>query len=71
MTEEYQSFLKENPFVVANNAKELKEKLIELIDNKNLREEIGKKSIEWLKKYHSYENVNKRLLELYKTHGIL
>jgi len=71
MTEEYQSFLKENPFVVANNAKELKEKLIELIDNKNLREEIGKKSIEWLKKYHSYENVSKRLLELYKTHGIL
>ena len=71
MTEEYQSFLKENPFVVANNAKELKEKLIELIDNKNLREEIGKKSIEWLKKYHSYENVNKRLLELYRTHGIL
>lgn len=71
MTEEYQAFLKENPFVVANNEKELKEKLIELIDNKNLREEIGHKSIEWLKKYHSYDSVNKKLLELYKTHGIL
>ncbi len=71
MTEDYQSFLKENPFVVANNKKELKEKIIELIDNKNLREEIGRKSIQWLKKYHSYESVNKRLLELYKSHGIL
>ncbi len=49
MTESYQKFLKENPFVVANDEKELKEKLIELIDNKNLREEIGRKSIDWLK----------------------
>lgn len=71
MTEDYQKFLKENPFVVCNNEKELKEKLIELIDSKNLRDEIGKKSIEWVKKYHSYENVNKRLMQLYQEHGIL
>ncbi len=71
MTEAYQKFLRDNPFVVANNEKELKEKLIELIDNKNLREDIGKRSIEWVKQYHSYENVYKQLIHLYKQHGIL
>ncbi len=71
MTDAYQKFLKENPFVVANNEKELKDKLIELIDNKNLREEIGKLSIDWVKKYHSYKSVNDQLLNLYKQHGIL
>lgn len=71
MTESYQSFLKDNPFVVANNETQLREKLIELIDNKNLREEIGKRGINWLRKYHSYKSVNEQLLKLYKQHGIL
>lgn len=71
MTEDYQKFLPENPFVVANNEKELKEKLIELIDNRNLRDEIGKRSKEWVRKYHSYESVNAQLMNLYKQHGIL
>lgn len=71
MTEEYQEFLGDHPFVVANNENELKEKLIELIDSKNLRESIGKKSIEWVRKVHSYKSVNDQLMKLYQTHGIL
>ncbi len=71
MTEDYAGWLPENPFVVANNANELYAKLNELIDNKNLRHELGKKGKTWVKKYHSYESVNLKLMELYKLKNII
>jgi hypothetical protein len=71
MTKEYSDWLPENPFAVANTADELYKKLSELIVNKNLREEYGKKGKEWVKKFHGYESVNIRLKELYKLKNII
>lgn len=71
MTKEYADWLPENPFVVANNFNELYKSLIELIDNENERIEIGKKGIEWIDKYHSFEGVNKKLKQLYIQYSII
>lgn len=71
MTDNYAKWLFENPFIVANNAEELYKKLIELIDNKNLREDFGKKGKIWVKKFHGYESVNIRLKELYSKYKIV
>jgi glycosyltransferase involved in cell wall biosynthesis len=71
MTKDYANWLPENPFVVANNFDELYKSLIELIDNKAYRTDYGKKGIEWVKKYHSFESVNENLMKLYKEKGII
>ena len=71
MTEEYANWLPENPFIVANNFDELYKSLIELIDNEEYRIKYGKKGIEWVKKYHSFESVNENLMKLYKEKGII
>lgn len=71
MTKDYAEWLPENPFVVANDAKELYAKLSELIQNQQLRKEKGETGKEWVKKYHSYESVDKRLKELYKVNNII
>lgn len=70
MTNEYERWIPENPFIAANNFDELYIKLNELIEDKLLRDEYGRKGMEWVKKYHSFESVNKRLKELYKSYGI-
>lgn len=71
MTKDYEDWLPENPFVVANNENELYIKLNELIDSKDLREWHGKKGKEWVNKFHDPENVNKRLYELYRLQKII
>ncbi|HZW38019.1 MAG TPA: glycosyltransferase [Ignavibacteriaceae bacterium] len=71
MTEEYRKWLPENPFVVANNADELYNKLNELIDNEELRKRLGEAGKKWVKKYHGFESVNKKLYELYKENNII
>lgn len=71
MTKDYADWLPENPFVVANNFDELYKSLIELIDNESYRIENGKKGIEWVKKYHSFESVNANLMKLYREKGII
>ncbi|NWF89822.1 MAG: glycosyltransferase family 1 protein [Ignavibacteriaceae bacterium] len=71
MTEEYEKWLPENPFVVTNNAEELYKKLVELIESKNLRQEYGEKGKLWVRKYHGYESVNEKLKELYKQNKII
>ncbi|MEI7812141.1 MAG: glycosyltransferase [Ignavibacteria bacterium] len=71
MTGDYKAWLKENPFVAANNAEELYKSLNELIDSKSLREETGKGGKQWVSKYHGYENVDKHLKGLYRKHGII
>jgi glycosyltransferase involved in cell wall biosynthesis len=71
MTKEYADWLPENPFVVANNFDQLYKSIIELIDNEEYRIKHGKKGIEWVKKYHSFEGVNENLMRLYKEKGII
>ncbi len=71
MTKEYSNWIPENPFTIANNEKELYEKLIELIQDKKLRDQFGESGKRWVKKYHSFENVNSRLKELYKLKKII
>lgn len=71
MTKEYEEWLPENPFVVANNSNELYDKLIQLIDDKKLREEIGEKGKRWVENYHSYKNVNEKLYRLYREKKLI
>ena len=71
MSKPYINWLPENPFVVANNKDELYLKLNELIEDKSLREDIGKKGKDWVNKYHGFENVDKELKKLYKTNNII
>ena len=71
MTKEYTEWLPENPFIVANNEDELYAWLMDLIENKELRESYGAKGKDWVTKYHGYAQVNAKLYELYKSHGIV
>jgi len=71
MTNDYAEWLPENPFVVANNFKELYKVLNELIDDENCRIENGKRGIDWVKKYHSFSSVNENLMRLYQEKGII
>jgi hypothetical protein len=71
MTAEYSNWLPENPFIIANNGSELYYKLNFLIENPSFRTDSGGKGISWVKKYHGYEQVNKKLYELYKMKGIV
>lgn len=71
MSFNYKDWLPENPFVVANDANELYEQLNKLIENDELRKSIGMQGKQWVRKYHSYEEVNKKLYELYKSNNII
>jgi hypothetical protein len=71
MTDEYREWLPENPFVVANNTNELYLKLNELIESKTLRTKLGKEAVKWTAKYHGYQNVNNKLMELYRQNNII
>ena len=70
MTQDYISWLPENPFVLAT-ADTLLERLVELIDNPSQRRELGLKGRAWVEKYHSFESVHKRLMELYKKYQLI
>ena len=71
MSKDYQDWLPENPFVVANDFDELYMKLNELIEDKKLRDKLAVEGQNWVRKYHGYENVNARLKELYKLNNII
>ncbi|NLH60187.1 MAG: glycosyltransferase [Ignavibacteriales bacterium] len=71
MTDDYLNWLPENPFVVVNDEETLFEKLIELIDDYNLRNFIGEKGKLWVEKYHGFDSVNSRLIGYYKEAGIV
>jgi glycosyltransferase involved in cell wall biosynthesis len=71
MTSDYAAWLPENPFTVANDQIELYTKLNFLIENPSYRIDSGNNGIAWVKKYHGFEQVNKKLYELYKSHGII
>ncbi len=71
MVQEYADWLPENPFVIANNADELYGRLNDLINSKELRSELGETGKAWVNKMHGYEQVNRRLKELYKLKNII
>ena len=71
MTEDYVHWLPENPFIVANTAKQLEESLIELIESPELCQTLGEKGKQWVHSHHSYEKVNEHLKSLYHKYGIL
>lgn len=71
MTHDYATWLPDNPFVIANTAKELENQLINLIQSPDLCSSIGEHGKHWVYTYHSYENVHSHLEELYHKYGIL
>ncbi|MGE5364647.1 MAG: glycosyltransferase [Bacteroidota bacterium] len=71
MTNEYNRWLPDNPFVVANNFDELYDSLHRLIESPELRNQFGRKGKQWVISYHGYEAVNHQLYSLYREHGII
>ncbi|MFN4989502.1 MAG: glycosyltransferase [Ignavibacteria bacterium] len=71
MTEDYASWLPENPFVIANNAKELELQLVRLIESPDNCKTIGEHGRKWVDTYHSYKRVNEHLESLYHKYGLL
>ena len=53
----------DHPFIVVDEYN-LKEKLIQLIQDKNMRQQVGSVGREWLTKYHDANNIVKRIHEL-------
>ncbi len=70
MTPDYLAWLPENPFILAT-PETLFERLIEVIDSPELRRAKAREGRAWVEKYHSFESVNARLMQLYREHGIL
>jgi glycosyltransferase involved in cell wall biosynthesis len=71
MTEVYSGWLPENPFVVANDENELYNKINELLENKNYRQQVGERGKQWVEKYHGYKSVDSKLKELYRLNKII
>ena len=71
MVDEYRKWLPENPFVVANDARELYDALLEMIDDHALIQSRGEAGRLWVEKYHGFKSVNQRLNELYQKYGII
>ncbi|MCD6440255.1 MAG: glycosyltransferase [Candidatus Marinimicrobia bacterium] len=67
LNETYESFIPDHPFVNANG-ENLKEKLIELIEQKELLREKQIVSREWVEKHHDYRNVVKELYQYYEKY---
>ncbi|MGH2568757.1 MAG: hypothetical protein ACRDGA_10480, partial [Bacteroidota bacterium] len=70
ITPDYIAWLPENPFILAT-PESLFDRVIELIDNPNLRRQKGSEGRSWVEKYHSFQSANDRLMEHYRNHGIL
>jgi glycosyltransferase involved in cell wall biosynthesis len=71
MTDDYENWLPENPFIVANDADQLYIKVNELIESKSFRTQLGANAIAWVRNYHSFNSVDKKLKELYKKYSII
>lgn len=70
MTADYIAWIPENPFILASE-QTLFQTLVDVIDSPSMRAEKKKSGRTWVEKYHSYESVNSRLMELYREHHIL
>jgi glycosyltransferase involved in cell wall biosynthesis len=69
-TDDYLKFIPENPFITCN-IKSLKENLVKIIDKPELLQSYSENGRKWIEKYHSFESVNAKLMDLYKTKGII
>ena len=70
MTPDYVEWLPDNPFVLATQ-ETLLDRLLELIDNPGLREQLSAHGRTWVARHHSYESVNAELTRLYYDYGIV
>ena len=68
-SEDYLEFIPENPFI-HSTIDTLKQNLLSLIDNAQLRKDKITEGRNWVEKYHSFEAVNEKLEELYRKHNI-
>jgi glycosyltransferase involved in cell wall biosynthesis len=68
--DDYLKFIPENPFVTCN-IDTLKESLVKIIDNPETLKTYSEKGRAWVEKYHSFESVNSKLMELYRSKGII
>ena len=69
-TEDYMKFLPENPFITSN-INDLKQVMTGILRKPQILKEYSEKGIKWVKKYHGFQSVNKRLEELYIKAGII
>ncbi len=71
MPQEYGEWLPENPFIIANSAEELYQRLKKLLQDRSSIERIGASSKKWVNRYHGLQAVNSRLYELYGQYKII
>ena len=68
--DDYLKFIPENPFISCN-INTLKDSLVKIINNPELLKTYSEKGRTWVEKYHSFDSVNKKLMELYISKGII
>jgi glycosyltransferase involved in cell wall biosynthesis len=64
--ESFGNYEEDPPIFKAHSAKEIEEKVQELIEKRAQWKQIGEVSREWVKKYHDSKKVAKELLQLYQ-----
>jgi glycosyltransferase involved in cell wall biosynthesis len=67
MPEVFEAGLSTDCPIINTNPDNLKEKLIELIDNAPMRHEIGKKSRAFVEEFHDADKGAKQLSQIYKN----
>lgn len=68
--DDYFNFLGDNPFI-NSNVKNLKDNIIKFVNGEKLIEVTAIKGRKWVEKTHSFEAVNKLLLDYYKKFKII
>ncbi len=68
-TDEYLFFLERNPFI-HSTIDTLKENILKLTDNEELRKDISVKGREWVESFHSFKAVSGKLQEYYGKFNI-
>jgi len=69
MNEAYQKFIPDHPFIHIESDS-INDVLIDLINNRKKIIEFGKKSRDWVSKYHDIKQVSKKLYTYYKSIGL-
>jgi hypothetical protein len=69
-TGDYLKFIPENPFISCNIGT-LKESLAKIINEPGILKTYSENGRAWIEKYHSFESVNKKLTEFYRSSGII
>ncbi len=68
ITPEYEEFIPDHPFININKFN-LREKIIELVDNESLRKRKGEEGRKWIMTYHNSINVVRSMLDKYRECG--